>query len=79
MAAISDLTVISTDGASQLSRQVGSNLSETLEVVKRTTGVDVTELLRNLTGQPGRPTTPQPTPTPTTTVAGTTVAGPDAG
>jgi len=34
-----------------LSRQVGTNLTETLEIVKRTTGLDVQELLKNLTAQ----------------------------
>ncbi len=46
MASIKDLTVISTDGASALSRNVASNLTETLELVKRTTGLDVGALLR---------------------------------
>nr|WP_308469999.1 SPFH domain-containing protein [Kineococcus rubinsiae] len=49
MAAISDLTVISTDGASALSRNVTANLSETLELVRRTTGLDVRSLLGGLT------------------------------
>ena len=45
IAAITDLTVISKDGAGQLSRSVADNLQETLEVVRRTTGVDVQALL----------------------------------
>ncbi len=53
MAAIDDLTVISTDGASQLARSVGTNLTETLEVVKRTTGLDLQELLGRLTPRDG--------------------------
>jgi flotillin len=48
MAAIKDLTVISNDGAGSLSRSVGANLKETLEVVKRSTGVDVTKFIRGL-------------------------------
>ncbi|PRY12049.1 flotillin family protein [Kineococcus rhizosphaerae] len=48
IAGIKDLTVISNDGAGALSRSVGSNLQETFEVLKRTTGVDVTELLRSV-------------------------------
>jgi len=46
MSAIKDLTVISNDGAGQLSRSVASNLQETLEVVRRTTGLDVLAMLR---------------------------------
>lgn len=46
LGAIDDLTVISNDGAGQLSRSVASNLQETLEVVRRTTGLDVIGLLR---------------------------------
>ena len=46
MAAITDLTVISNDGAGQLSRSVANNLHETLEVVRRTTGLDVQALLQ---------------------------------
>ena len=56
LSAISDLTVISNDGASALSRQVGTNLTETLEVVKRTTGLDVQSLLSGL--GPARPAAP---------------------
>lgn len=55
IASISDLTVISTDGAGALSRSVGANLRETLEVVKRTTGIDLTELLGSGGGRGGRP------------------------
>ena len=54
IASISDLTVISTDGAGALSRSVGANLRETLEVVKRTTGIDLTELLGSAGGRGDR-------------------------
>ncbi len=54
MAAISDLTVISNDGAGQLSRSVANNLHETLEVVKRTTGLDVQALLARGPADVGR-------------------------
>ena len=50
MSAIKDLTVISNDGAGQLSRSVANNLQETLEVVRRTTGLDVLGMLRSGTG-----------------------------
>ncbi|TNM64679.1 flotillin family protein [Streptomyces sp. NP160] len=53
MSAISDLTVISTDGASALSKGVATNLTETLELVRRTTGVDVGALLRRAGGAGG--------------------------
>ncbi len=44
--AIKDLTVISNDGAGQLSRSVAGNLHETLETVRRTTGVDLLSLVK---------------------------------
>ncbi|WP_432482252.1 flotillin family protein [Kineococcus esterisolvens] len=47
IAGIKDLTVISNDGAGALSRSVGTNLQETLEVLKRTTGIDVAEVFRS--------------------------------
>ncbi|GAA4963429.1 flotillin family protein [Kineococcus glutinatus] len=49
---IKDLTVISSDGAGALSRSVGTNLQETFEVLKRTTGVDVPGMIRSLGGGP---------------------------
>jgi flotillin len=45
LGSISDLTVISNDGAGHLSRSVAGNLHETLETVRRTTGVDLRSLL----------------------------------
>ncbi|MEJ5867255.1 SPFH domain-containing protein [Pseudokineococcus sp. 5B2Z-1] len=45
LGSIDDLTVISNDGAGALSRSVAGNLHETLETVRRTTGVDLTSLL----------------------------------
>ena len=45
IAGISDLTVISKDGAGALSRSVADNLAETLQVVKRTVGVDIAGML----------------------------------
>ncbi len=49
MAAIDNLTVVSTDGASQLPRQVTSNVVQTLEMLRSTTGVDLQRLLQNVT------------------------------
>jgi len=50
LGSIDDLTVISNDGAGALSRSVAGNLHETLETVRRTTGVDVLGLLQGATG-----------------------------
>lgn len=65
LASIDDLTVISNDGAGQLSRSVAGNLHETLEVVKRTTGLDVLGLLQSegggLADKPAQPS-PQNAP-----------------
>lgn len=67
---ISDLTVISNDGAGHLSRSVASNLHETLETVRRTTGVDLVALLGSGKGgsngaveRPAIPDSPAPDPT----------------
>ncbi|QTE30874.1 flotillin family protein [Pengzhenrongella sicca] len=46
LGSIKDLTVISNDGAGALSRSVANNLQETLETVRRTTGVDVVGILK---------------------------------
>lgn len=62
LASIDDLTVISNDGAGQLSRSVAGNLHETLEVVKRTTGLDVLALLHSDGGDlVDKPAQPAPT------------------
>ena len=45
LGSISDLTVISNDGAGQLSRSVAGNLHATIETVRRTTGLDLVSLL----------------------------------
>jgi flotillin len=46
MGAIDKLTVVSTDGAGALPKQVTDNLVQTLELVKNTTGFDVEKLMR---------------------------------
>ncbi|MGW0789781.1 flotillin family protein [Streptomyces sp. NPDC002911] len=51
LSAIDKLTVISTDGASQLSRTVTDNVAQGLELLNSTTGVDLAALLRNLQGK----------------------------
>ncbi|MEU9058050.1 SPFH domain-containing protein [Streptomyces sp. NPDC048430] len=66
LSAIDKLTVISTDGASQLSRTVTDNVAQGLELLNSTTGVDLAALLRNLQGKAGgatsAPAVPAPTP-----------------
>ncbi|MFJ6279539.1 flotillin family protein [Arthrobacter subterraneus] len=47
MSAVDNMTVISTDGASQLSRNVSSGLHQTFQLLKDTTGLDAVEMLRN--------------------------------
>lgn len=61
MSAIDKLTVISTEGASDLPKQVNSNIVQVIEMLKNTTGVDVANLLstytqRGLAPKPGVPT-----------------------
>jgi len=50
MSAIDTLTVISTDGAGELPRQVATNVTQTLELLKSTVGVDLEGLLSKYTG-----------------------------
>ncbi|MEK8144004.1 SPFH domain-containing protein [Streptomyces sp. M10(2022)] len=51
LSAIDKLTVISTDGASQLSRTVTDNVAQGMELLTSTTGVDIAGLLQNLKGR----------------------------
>ncbi len=53
LSAIDKMTVISTDGASQLSRTVADNVAQGVELLRSTTGVDLAELLRNITRRTG--------------------------
>ncbi|MFD3525818.1 flotillin family protein [Streptomyces sp. NPDC058653] len=53
LSAIDKLTVISTDGASQLSRTVTDNVAQGMELLTSTTGVDIAELLKGLSGRTG--------------------------
>ncbi|WP_327354513.1 flotillin family protein [Streptomyces sp. NBC_01304] len=64
LSAIDKMTVISTDGASQLSRTVTDNVAQGMELLSSTTGVDLAELLKNITG--GKGTAPATVPAPTT-------------
>ncbi|MFD6417183.1 flotillin family protein [Streptomyces sp. NPDC060194] len=51
MSAIDKMTVISTDGASQLSRTVADNVAQGVELLNSTTGVDIVEMLKGITAQ----------------------------
>ncbi|MFZ1412308.1 MAG: SPFH domain-containing protein [Micropruina sp.] len=50
MASIDKLTVISTDGAGELPKQVNANVVQVIEMLKNTTGVDLGELVARYTG-----------------------------
>lgn len=49
LSAIDKMTVISTDGASQLSRTVADNVAQGMELLSSTTGVDLAQLLQGIT------------------------------
>ncbi|MEU0103517.1 SPFH domain-containing protein [Streptomyces sp. NPDC006267] len=51
LSAIDKMTVISTDGASQLARTVTDNVAQGMELLSSTTGVDLPALLENLKGR----------------------------
>ncbi|MFD3970730.1 SPFH domain-containing protein [Streptomyces cyaneofuscatus] len=55
LSAIDKMTVISTDGASQLARTVTDNVSQGMELLSSTTGVDVAQLLQNLKSRTATP------------------------
>ncbi|MFD8403766.1 flotillin family protein [Streptomyces anulatus] len=62
LSAIDKMTVISTDGASQLARTVTDNVAQGMELLTSTTGVDLAALLQNLKGGTGTvpaPATPE--------------------
>ncbi|MFI9626897.1 flotillin family protein [Streptomyces sp. NPDC052042] len=50
LSAVDKMTVISTDGASQLSRTVTDNVAQGMELLSSATGVDLPSLLKNLKG-----------------------------
>uniref|UniRef100_A0AAU3GYL9 SPFH domain-containing protein n=1 Tax=Streptomyces sp. NBC_01401 TaxID=2903854 RepID=A0AAU3GYL9_9ACTN len=60
MSAIDKMTVISTDGASQLSRTVTDNVAQGMELLSSTTGVDLGALLQNLRGRTATADVPAP-------------------
>ncbi|NBM15567.1 flotillin family protein [Streptomyces sp. GC420] len=51
MSAIDKMTVISTDGAGQLSRTVADNVAQGMELLSSTTGVDLAQLLKGVAGK----------------------------
>ncbi|GGV36155.1 flotillin [Streptomyces longisporoflavus] len=50
LSAVDKMTVISTDGASTLSRTVADNVAQGVELLSSTTGVDLAGLLKGITG-----------------------------
>lgn len=64
LGAIDKLTVISTDGASSLSRTVADNVAQGMELLSATTGVDMAGLLKGITGGMSPASAPAPSPTP---------------
>jgi flotillin len=54
MAAIDKLTVVSTDGAGEVPKQVTNNVVQTLELLKNTTGVDLQTLVSRYTDGNGQ-------------------------
>jgi flotillin len=61
LSAIDKMTVISTDGASQLSRTVVDNVAQGMELLSSTTGVDLASLLQGITQKKPGPAQPVPT------------------
>ena len=55
LSSIDKLTVVSTDGVSQLPRQVNSNMVEVMEMLKNTTGVDFGKLVAKYAGGDDEP------------------------
>ncbi|WP_343991861.1 flotillin domain-containing protein, partial [Nocardioides dubius] len=58
MGAIDKLTVISTDGAGELPKQVTNNIAQTLELLKSSTGLDLQEMIGSLGNKAAAPAVP---------------------
>ena len=54
MSAIDKLTVVSTDGASEVPRQVTNNIVQSVELIKNTTGIDLTKLMDKYSSDAGK-------------------------
>ena len=50
MSAIKNMTVVSNDGASQLSRNVSNGVHQTTQLIKDSTGLDLISLLQGMGG-----------------------------
>ncbi|MGW7071705.1 flotillin family protein [Streptomyces sp. NPDC054855] len=74
LGAIDKMTVISTDGASSLSRTVADNVAQGVELLSSTTGVDVAGLLKGITGGMS-PTPVDPAAAPAAATAATKLNG----
>lgn len=64
LSAVDKMTVISTDGASRLSRTVTDNVAQGMELLSSTTGVDLGALLQNLKGAVPKPAAEPAAPAP---------------
>lgn len=64
MAAIDSLTVLSTDGAAALPRQVTDNLTQTMAMLKSTTGLDLGAMVQRFAASTGPAGTPAAVPAP---------------
>ncbi len=67
MAAIEKLTVVSTDGAAALPKQVTDNLTQTMAMLKNTTGVDLQAIVERYTQGESAATSGRQTSTPPST------------
>jgi flotillin len=61
MASIDQLTVLSTDGAGALPKQVTDNLTQTMAMLKNTTGIDIQSIVQGFGGGSSEEPTSQPT------------------
>ncbi|WP_436737860.1 flotillin family protein [Streptomyces sp. BBFR102] len=62
LSAVDKMTVISTDGASKLSRTVVDNVTQGMELLQSTTGMDLTSVLKGITAKEGATAVPAQTP-----------------
>lgn len=58
MSAIKNMTVVSNDGASQLSRNVSNGVHQTTQLIKDSTGLDLISLLQGMVKEPSAKATP---------------------
>ncbi|MFD4985669.1 flotillin family protein [Streptomyces sp. NPDC058374] len=62
LSAVDKMTVISTDGASKLSRTVADNVAQGMELLQSTTGMDLTSVLKGITAKEGTSAGPAQAP-----------------